>query len=84
MSRVRETVAQRVEREKTRPVDPAAIVDDTFLTNAEIAAQYAISTDFVLAAQNRGELPYCSFGRRRSSPRRAVQAWAASRLVTRT
>lgn len=90
MSRIRETVAHRVERAKAAAIDPLAVVDDEFWTNKAIAARYAISVDTVTKAQDSGELVYCAFGDRagrhprRSSPRRAVLAWAAARLVVRS
>jgi hypothetical protein len=86
---IRETVQGRVEREKAKPIDPMSFVGDDFMTNQQIAAQYAISDDTVLNAQNDGELIYCVFGRAyssrpaRRSPKRAVHEWAASRFVAR-
>jgi|GEM_PF-6607364 len=59
------------------------------MTNAKIAAKFAVSVDLVTKAQDDGELAYCVFGNRagrhprRSSPQRAVLTWAASRLVQR-
>lgn len=60
-----------------------------FMNNQQIAEKFGISDDTVLNAQNDGELPYCLFGRANStrktrrSPKRAVLAWAAARLVYR-
>ena len=87
MRETRET-AQHRKAATLRATDPLAIVDDVFLSNAQIAAQYGISTDVILRAQNAGALPYCAFGRigsrraARRSPRKAVLAWAASLLTS--
>jgi hypothetical protein len=88
---IRRTIAQRLEDEAPGgPMDPLKIVDDEFWTNRQIAERFAISLDTVEKAQNQGELPFVAFGDRagrhprRSSPKRAVLAWAASRLVRRT
>lgn len=86
----RRSIAQRLEDEAAAgPLDPLKVVDDEFLTNRQIAERYAISVDTVAKAQNQGELPYVVFGDRagrhprRSSPKKAVLRWAASRLVRR-
>lgn len=84
---IREPLRTRVERAMGKPIDALAFVDDVFLSIAEIATKFGISYDTVWCAQNSGELPYCVFGHRKSlrptrrSPKRAVLAWAASRLI---
>jgi hypothetical protein len=87
---IRDTVRARVERKiSARLEDPLTVVDDTFMSNQQIAEMFAISSQTVLNAQNDGELPYCVFGDRKSTrptrrtPKRAVLEWAASRLIRR-
>jgi hypothetical protein len=87
---IRRTISQRLEAgDAAVPLDPLKIVDDEFWSNRQIAERYAISVDTVAKAQNQGELPYATFGDRagrhprRSSPKRAVLNWVATRLVQR-